>query len=157
MPLLAIIAAIAFIAGFGLSHQFDKAELKQMSNDIAAKNTLAETTLREKTNAVEAATATAIKLKSDLDKSRDSFLATTIDYSQRVDAIGLYSKSWACSDSPTTGRDPTGISENSPSEAEFSAELDRLVKEKAKLCDLAADYADKAYQFTTLNNCGIAR
>jgi hypothetical protein len=155
--ILAIVAALSFASGYGVSHQIDKAEVQKMSNDIAAANVLADTTLREKTQEVEVAKAKTIKSNSDLDASHEAFIKTAVAYDQQLDSVRLYARSRAGCVSPTATSNPTGVPKDPPGEAELDAEIDRTIKEAASVADVAADYADKAYQFTTINNCGIAK
>lgn len=165
MPILstAFISAVlaALITGTGLgfyaSHRIDQAEIRQLSNDITAANTLAETTLKIETAKVAAATAQAIKTNADLDKAHEAFIKTTNHYAAQLDDISLYAQRRESCASTGAASEVAGVSEDAASEAELSEELDRLVKEKARIADEAADYADKAYQFANLNNCGIAQ
>lgn len=152
--LTALISGFWF--GFYASHQMDKAEISRMSNDITAANTLAAAALKIETDKVAAATKKAIETNADLDKAHEAYIKTANDYDHQLDDVRLYSKRRESCSGSTTASVAAGISEDSAGEAGLSEELDRLVKEKARIADEAADYADKAYQFAALKNCGIA-
>lgn len=143
--------------GFGVSHQIDKAELQKMSFDITTQNTLAAAALREETQKVQLATDKAIKFNNDLDASHEAYIKTAATYDQQLDSMRLYAERRPCGESAKPASNPPGVSQDSAAEAELSESLDRLVKQLAKQCDIVADYADRAYQFATLNNCGIAK
>ncbi|MGZ4955303.1 MAG: hypothetical protein ACXV8Q_09325, partial [Methylobacter sp.] len=145
--LCALVVAAIFVAGFSLSHALDKVKIQRMELDIKARNDNAAALLASKTAEVSAATADAIKSNNELDKAHEAYIRTANDYDQQLDAIRLYPDSRRSCSSPATTSHSAGVSEDAASEAELSAELDRLVKEKARIADEAADYADKAYQF----------
>lgn len=153
----AIIAAIGFGSGFFVEHQINKAEIQRMELSIQSSNAAAAALLKSESDKVIVATATAIKLNSDLDKAHEDYINTANGYDQQLDSIRLYSERRPCGSGAETASYSTGISQASASEAELSESLDRLVKQMAKQCDTTADYADRAYQFATLKNCGIAR
>jgi hypothetical protein len=158
MPHIFIVIALAsFVSGFFASHQIDKAKLQKMSFDITTQNTLAEATIRELAREADIANANAIKINVDLDKAHEEYIATANYYDQQLDSIRLYADRRPCGASAATASDPAGVLEDSTDKAEYAESLDRLVKRMAAQCDTAADYADKAYQFTTLNNCGITK
>lgn len=158
MPyLLAILFAAGFGSGFFIEHQINKAEIQRMELSITVQNDNAAALLKAKTNEVAAATEAANKINSNLDKAHEAFIATTNNYDRQLDSISLYAERRPCSPSATTASESAGVSKETASEAGFPEELDRLVKEKARIADEAADYADKAYQFAAVNNCGLTK
>jgi len=164
MPIFstAVISAVlaALIVGTGLgfyaAHEMDKAETNKMSNDITEANGLAASMLKIEEDHVAAATENAIKNNANLDKAHEAFIETTNSYDHQLDDVRLYAQRGQSCAGTQAESHPAGISQDSAGEAGLSEELDRLVKAKARIADEAADYADKAYQFAALNNCGIA-
>lgn len=154
----AVLAALiaGFGSGFYVSHGMDEAKISKMSNDITEANALAAGMLKIEEDEVAAATEQAIKTNADLDRAHEAFITTTNDYDHQLDGVRLYAQRGQGCSGTQTESDPAGVSQESAGETGLSEELDRLVKEKARIADEAADYADKAYQFAALNNCGMA-
>ena len=150
--------AIGFNCGFFVERQISKAEIQTMENSINNANTHAEALLKITTERVESATQSAVNANYNLDKSHESTInALNSQHDTDLANFSLYTKSRNRCPNPLSGSDIAGISENSTREAELDAETDRVIKEAALIADVAADYAESAYQFATVNNCGIKK
>ena len=132
MYIFAAIAISAFLTGFGVSHQIDKAEIQHMSDGIAAQNLEAKLTLQILTeqadNAkkqLEAANDSAIKA---INSQRDDFK------SKRMYDTHRKSSSCASSNTPSTANP-------APDDGELSAEYTAFLKSEAYRADEISAYA----------------
>lgn len=141
-------------SGYLVEYKITRSTIARMEDSINSANAAAELLLKTETDKVVKATELAIKSNLELDKSHEAFIETANAYDSKLDAVRLYSTSRDCSASSKTTSNTAGVSENTTSDAQLSDELDRMVKEKARLADEAADYALKAYQFAA-RNCGL--
>jgi hypothetical protein len=141
-------------SGYLVEYKISRSTIARMEDSINSANANAELLLKTETDKVAKATELAIKSNLELDKSHDAFIKTANDYDSKLDAVRLYTASRDCSTNSSTKGNTTRISENAAGDAQLSDELDRMVKEKARIADEAADYALKAYQFVT-TNCSL--
>ena len=139
MPyILAAIAISTFLAGFGISHQIDKAEIQHMSDGIAAQNLEAKLTLQILTeqadNAkkqLEAANDSAIKA---INSQRDDFKSKRMYDTHR--------KSSNCTASNTAS-----TTDSSDNFGELSDQLAEFLKSEAYRADEISAYAVLCSQF----------
>lgn len=139
MPyIFAVIAMGAFLAGFGMSHQIDKAEIQHMSDGIAAQNLEAKLTLQILTeqadNAkkqLEAANDSAIKA---INSQRDDFKSKRMYDTHR--------KSNNC-----TATNTTGAVDPSATDGQLSDQLTEFLKSEAYRADEISAYAVLCSQF----------
>ena len=158
MPyILMIVFMTGLTSGYLVEYKITRSTIARMEDSINSANTAAELLLKTETEKLAKATESAIKSNLELDKSHEAFIKTANAYDSKLDAVRLYSASRDCSASSTAKSNTARISENATSDARLSEELDRLVKEKARISDEAADYAMKAYEFAVVNNCGLSR
>jgi hypothetical protein len=146
--IFALIAAVSFASGFGLSYQIDKATIQHMSDGIAAQNREAElqyANLVEQANntnkLLEVNNATAIKTITDL---RDAFKPKRMYDTHR--------KSSSCTNSNTTSTANT-----TTDDGELSAEYTDFLKSEAYRADEVSAYAILCKSFVVDNNCGIPK
>jgi len=132
MYIFAAIAISAFLAGFGVSHQIDKAEIQHMSDGIAAQNLEAKLTLQILTeqadNAkkqLEAANDSAIKA---INSQRDDFKSKRMYDTHR--------KSSHCTASNTAG-----AVDSSATDGQLSDQLTEFLKSEAYRADEISAYA----------------
>ena len=139
MPyILAAIAISAFLAGFGVSHQIDKAEIQHMSDGIAAQNLEAKLTLQILTeqadNAkkqLEAANDSAIKA---INSQRDDFKSKRMYDTHR--------KSINC-----TATNTASTTDTSATDGQLSDQLTEFLKSEAYRADEISNYASLCSQF----------
>ncbi len=137
--IFAAIAISAFLAGFGVSHQIDKAEIQHMSDGITAQNLEAKLTLQILTeqadNAkkqLEAANDSAIKA---INSQRDDFKSKRMYDTHR--------KSSNC-----TATNTASTTDSSAQYApELSTELTEFLKSEAYRADEISNYASLCSQF----------
>ncbi len=153
-----LIAALlsGFGAGFIIERQITKAVIQAMENDIAASNAKAQAILNLKTLELSVAKNQAILSNLNLDKSHAATIdALNAQSDTNLANFSLYTKSRDRCPNTVPGSNIAGISENATREAELDAETNRVIKEAGIIADIAADYAENAYQFAAINNCGI--
>lgn len=155
MYILAIVAALSFAGGFTISYEIYTGEIHYLEASIEAQKQQADMMLGIASKRAVEAQKRAIETNKQLDDSRETFINTTNNYVDQLDRLRAERRE-SRRDSLSTG-DPSRISENAAREAEFYEGLEQLVQEKSAACDIAADYAERAYQFTAINNCGIPR
>ena len=139
MPyILAAIAISAFLAGFGVSHQIDKAEIQHMSDGIAAQNLEAKLTLQILTEQADNA-------KKQLEAANDSAIKTI--NSQRDDfkskrMYDTHRKSINC-----TATNTASTTDTSATDGQLSDQLTEFLKSEAYRADEISNYASLCSQF----------
>jgi len=138
MYIFAAIAISAFLTGFGVSHQIDKAEIQHMSDGIAAQNLEAKLTLQILTeqadNAkkqLEAANDSAIKA---INSQRDDFKSKRMYDTHR--------KSSHCTPSNTAS-----AVDSSATDGQLSDQLTEFLKSEAYRADEISNYASLCSQY----------
>ena len=136
--IFAAIAISAFLAGFGVSHQIDKAEIQHMSDGITAQNLEAKLTLQILTeqadNAkkqLEAANDSAIKA---INSQRDDFKSKRMYDTHR--------KSSNC-----TATNTASTTDTSATDGQLSDQLTEFLKSEAYRADEISNYASLCSQF----------
>jgi len=156
---LAAIAISAFLAGFGVSHQIDKAEIQHMSDGIAAQNLEAELTLATLTQTADNARKTALNANKQLEDANVSAIKAINSQHDAFKSQRMYDthrKSNSCTSS--TGTNTAGAANTATQYApELSTELTEFLKSEAYRADEISNYAILCKQFVLDNNCGITR
>jgi hypothetical protein len=160
MPSISTLTAIvlaAFVTGLGIGYGVTHQQVSLLNSAIEQQSREAQEKLDAAKKRVTESQEKAITANNDLDKSHEAFIQTANAYDKQRDSLSLYSERRPCSGSTETTGDTPRVSQETTSEAELDAETNRIIKEAAVIADIAADYADKAYQFASINNCGIVR
>lgn len=155
MYILAIIAALSFAGGFALSYEIYTGEIHALNAAIEMQNQQVDMMLDAAKKRVIEAQKTAIETNKQLDSAHEQKTAIINDYSNQLDRLRAENKRRR--GSAMSSGDSARIYESTAEQAEFCEEFERLVYEKAAIADISADYAEQAYHFTTINNCGIPR
>ena len=136
--IFALIAAVSFATGFGISHQISKAEIQHMSDGIAAQNMEAKLTLQILTeqadNAkkqLEAANDSAIKA---INSQRDDFKSKRMYDTHR--------KSSNC-----TAANTASTTDSSATDGQLSSQLAEFLKSEAYRADEVSAYATLCNDF----------
>jgi hypothetical protein len=156
--ILIAVAAASFGTGYLTSHQIDQVSILRLERAIDRGNADAAATLGVIKDRVATAQNDALKSNLELDNANQSAINTINAYDKRLDAVQLFDAGYKprCPDALPASRD-TGVSKDAAHYASYATELDQLVKNKARECDTAANYALNAYKFVFEQNCGIAR
>ena len=139
MPyILAAIAISAFLAGFGVSHQIDKAEIQHMSDGIAAQNLEAKLTLQILTEQADNA-------KKQLEAANDSAIKTINSQRDDFKSKRMYDTHWKSSNCTSTNTAST--TDTSATDGELSDQLTEFLKSEAYRADEISNYASLCSQF----------
>jgi hypothetical protein len=138
MYIFALVAAVSFATGFGISHQISKAEIQHMSDGIAAQN-------REAEIQYNALISEANKVNKQLEDAHATALKTITDQRNAFKSKRMYDThrtSSNCTSSNTTS------STNTPTDdGELSNELTEFLKSEAYRADEISAYAVLCSQF----------
>ena len=146
---------IAFAAGFGLSHQLEKAETQRLTLAIERSNNEAQLTLQAAKTKVAALDTAALQFKNQLETAHDQSIKTINSLHDQL-ATARLSASDQNSANPLSASSSAGIATTETGSEQFSTDFDRLVKAEAYRADTVAAYAESCWRFVT-NNCGIAK
>ena len=139
MPyILAAIAISAFLAGFGVSHQIDKAEIQHMSDGIAAQNLEAKLTLQILTEQADNA-------KKQLEAANDSAIKAINSLRDDFKSKRMYDTHWKSSNCTSTNTAST--TDTSATDGELSDQLTEFLKSEAYRADEISNYASLCSQF----------
>ena len=139
MPyILAAIAISAFLAGFGVSHQIDKAEIQHMSDGIAAQNLEAKLTLQILTEQADNA-------KKQLEAANDSAIKTINSQRDDFKSKRMYDTHWKSSNCTSTNTAST--TDTSATDGQLSDQLTEFLKSEAYRADEISNYASLCSQF----------
>lgn len=157
MPYIyAILFALGFASGFGISHQVDKAEIVRMEDAIIAQKAEAHAILSSVQERIAAAQAKAKEANINLDKAHDQDIKTINAYRDALATARLHDpgRRPGGGSALSAGTD-TGISQTETGTGELSAELTRFLQIKFYAADKVAEYANQCYAFVVEQNCGI--
>lgn len=170
-PFIAFILAAFFVGigvgGFGV-HQIDKAEIQSYEFSLQMQKTEAQALLSGAQSRIAESEKQAVFANHQLDKSHEAYIKTANAYDLNLDTYRMYTGGGQNCHGEAANSDNAGIPANAADRSEyaeqlngvvreFSARLDRLINEKAKLSAAAYIYAKDAHQFAFVDNCGIAR
>ena len=160
MPYIFIVIAIGgFLAGFGMAHQIDKAEIQHMSDGISAQNKEAELTLATLTQAADNARKTALNANKQLEDANVSAINATNSQHDAFKSQRMYDthrKSNSCTS--TTGTNTAGTANTATQYApELSTELTEFLKSERYRADEISNYAILCQKFVVDNNYGITK
>lgn len=156
--IFAIIAAVSFASGYGVSHQIDKSALVSMESSINAQKAKAQATLSIAISRVDAAQAKAKEANNNLDKAHEQDIKTINAYRDLLAAARLSDPGRRTSGRGSlSNSDHSGIVKDESGTRELSAELTRFLQVKFYAADKVAEYARQCYTFVVEQNCGIAK
>ena len=144
-----IIAALAvFGAGFGVSHQLDKADILAMENSIAAQKVEAAALLQAETDRVNLAMSKAHEFNNQLEVSHAQSITTINAIRDQLATTSLRDTGRRSSGGSATGNSAsTGVTETTTNIGELSTELAQFLKSEAYRADTAAEYASSCFGF----------
>jgi len=156
--IFAAIALSAFLAGFGIAHQIDKAEIQEMSNGIDALHREAEATIATLTEQADKEHEKALNANKQLEDANVSTINAI--NSQRDDfkskrMYDTHRKSSNCP--PTAGSNTTSTTSTAEYAPELSNELTEFLKAEAYRADEISAYAVLCKSFVVDNNCGVPK
>ena len=159
MYIFAAIAISAFLAGFGISHQIDKAEILKMSNGIDVLHREAEATIAVLTAQAETEHEKALNANKQLEDANVSTIKAINSQRDAFKSQRLYDthrKSSSCATAKDSN--PTNATNAATEYApELSNELTEFLKSEAFRADEISAYATLCKQFVVDNNCGISK
>lgn len=156
MPYIYIVIILSSFAIGGLSgYKVEHSNVLKLELAIANANAQSAAVMSYAKEKVAKATNEAELANKELDNAQTKFVETANAYDKQLDTIKLYANHKTRCPDPVSGGSVAGISKEAADYAGYAEELDRLVKEKSKIADMAAEYAMNAYKFATLGNCGI--
>ena len=159
MYIFALIAAVSFATGFGISHQISKAEIQHMSDGIAAQNMEAKLTLQILTEQADKEHEKALNANKQLEDANVSTIKAINSQRDAFKSQRLYDtnrKSSSCTaakDSNSTNT-ANAATEYAP---ELSVELTEFLKSEAYRADEISAYAILCKSFVVDNNCGVSK
>ena len=138
---LIIPALIGLATGGFVTHQIDKAEIQRLQMAIERGNAEADMTLLAAKSKAEKADLLAQQAIKELEKSREQHTQTAVALSGDLDHYRLFpAGDKGCRDA-VSSNPSAELSAYAQATAEFSARLDRLIKDKAAAADqLDIDY-----------------
>jgi len=159
MYIFALIAAVSFATGFGISHQIDKAQIQHMSDGIAAQNMEAKLTLQILTEQADKEHEKALNANKQLEDANVSTIKAINSQRDAFKSKRMYDthrKSSSC----TTAKDSNSTNTtNAATEyaPELSNELTEFLKSEAYRADEISAYAILCKSFVVDNNCGVSK
>lgn len=154
---IAIIVS-SFASGYGVSSALSRAEIKEMSDSIAAQNREAELQLAALTEEATKAHEEAIKVNKDLEDANVSAINALNSQRDSFKSVRMYDNGRKSSSCTTTKSDSaqtvTGTNED---RYELSNELTNFLKSEAYRADKIANYAILCQKFVVDNNCNIQK
>jgi len=160
MPyIFALIAAVSFASGFGVSYQISKAEIQEMSNGIDALHREAEATIATLTAQADNAHANALNANKQLEDANVSAINAINSQHDAFKSVRMYDtnrKGSSCT--PTKGDNTAGAANTATQYApELSTELTEFLKSESYRADEISNYAILCKQFVIDNNCNIQK
>lgn len=146
---------IAFAAGFGVSHQLEKAETQRLTMAIERSNSEAEMTLQAAKTKVAASDTAALQFKNQLETAHEQSIQTINTLHDRLATVSLPASHQNCANT-LPASSSAGIAKTETGSEQFSTDFAQLVKTESYRADTVAAYAESCWQFVT-NNCGIAK
>lgn len=154
---LAIIAA-SFASGYGVSSVLSTAEIKAMSDSIAAQNREAELQLAALAEEATKAHEEAIKVNKDLEDANVSAINALNSQRDSFKSVRMYDSGRKSSSCATTKSNSSqAVIESDENRYELSNELTEFLKSEAYRADQVAEYAKICQKFVVDNNCGITK
>ena len=137
-----------------MGYKIYSGEVQSLKIAIEASNLESKRILDTSRYNVAAAEKKALESNMEIDNARKQFVETSNALDAKLDTVSLLPRPKPCHTNPM----PTGTSSQSlasdSADAEYAANFDRVIKEKAKIADDSANYAMLAYQFVS-DKCGI--
>jgi len=160
MPyIFALIAAVSFASGFGLSYQISKAEIQHMSDGIAAQNMEAKLTLQILTEQADKEHEKALNTNKQLEDANVSTINAINSQRDAFKSKRMYDtnrKGSSCT--PTAGGNTTSTTNTTDQYApELSTELTEFLKSESYRADEITNYAILCQKFVIDNNCNIQK
>lgn len=144
----AIIAALAFAAGGGVTYQMSKAQIQHMSDSIAAQNREAELTLKALNEQADKDKADALNATQQLEAANVSTINAINSQRDAFRSKRLYDTHRARSSCTSAKTTNTGEPIDTISEDRgLSAELTEFLKSEAYRADEISAYATLCSQF----------
>jgi hypothetical protein len=144
----ALIAAVSFASGFGLSHQIDKAEIQHMSDGIAAQNVEAKLILKTLTEQADKEHEKALNVTQQLEAANVSTINAINSQRDNFKFKRLYDTNRARSSCATAKPSNPSITTNTPTDdGQLSKQLAEFLKSEAYRADEISAYAVLCSQF----------
>jgi hypothetical protein len=149
MPyIFAIIAAVSFASGFGVSYQISKAEIQHMSDGIAAQNKEAELTLATLTLTANRAHESALNANKQMEDANVSAINAINSQHDAFKSQRMYDTHRARhSCAPTSIVNTTSTTQPVTDNGELSIQLTEFLKSEAYRADEISNYATLCNQF----------
>jgi len=149
MPyIFALIAAVSFASGFGVSYQISKAEIQHMSDGIAAQNLEAKLTLKILTEQADTEHEKAINANKQLEDANVSAINAINSQHDAFKSVRMYDTHRARhSCSPTSIVNTTSATQPVTDNGELSIQLTEFLKSEAYRADEISNYATLCNQF----------
>jgi hypothetical protein len=148
MYIFALIAAVSFATGFGISHQISKAEIQHMSDGIAAQNMEAKLTLQILTEQADKEHEKALNANKQLEDANVSTINAINSQRDAFKSQRMYDTHRTSSNCTTTKAGDTSVTTNTSTvDGELSTELTEFLKSEAYRADEISAYAVLCSQF----------
>lgn len=147
--IFALIAAVSFATGFGISHQISKAEIQHMSDGIAAQNMEAKLTLQILTEQADKEHEKALNANKQLEDANVSTINAINSQRDGFRSKRLYDTHRTSSNCTAAKAGDTSVTTNATTEyaPELSTELTEFLKSEAYRADEISAYAVLCSQF----------
>jgi len=138
----ALIAAVSFASGFGLSHQIDKAQIQYMQDGIAAQNMEATLTLKALTEQADKEHQKALNATQQLEAANVSTINAINSQRDNFKSKRLYDTHRARSDrTAAKASDTSAITDTSTNDGQLSDQITEFLKSEAYRADEVSAYA----------------
>ena len=147
--IFALIAAVSFATGFGISHQISKAEIQHMSDGIAAQNMEAKLTLQILTEQADKEHEKTLNANKQLEDANVSTINAINSQRDAFRSKRLYDTHRTSSNCTAAKAGDTSVTANATTEyaPELSTELTEFLKSEAYRADEISTYAVLCSQF----------
>jgi len=148
MYIFALIAAVSFATGFGISHQISKAEIQHMSDGIAAQNMEAKLTLQILTEQADKEHEKALNANKQLEDANASTINAINSQRDAFKSQRLYDtrrSSGNCT--AAKAGDTNAITNTTTNDGQLSNELTEFLKSEAYRADEISAYATLCNNF----------
>lgn len=146
--IFALIAAVSFATGFGISHQISKAEIQHMSDGIAAQNMEASLTLKALTEQADKDKAAALNVTQQLEAANVSTINAINSQRDAFRSKRLYDTNRARSNCTAKKLSDSSVTINTTADdGQLSTELTEFLKSEAYRSDEISAYATLCSKF----------